>query len=397
LLWTRGSQGKGKTMIAIFLSKRLDNEHGMYYFCIAADVQRNHAITILRGVLWQLVRRCPEVIPKLQRWFTTKEHAAHTLSSAETLWNILVVLASEPIQSTILFILDGLDKCDLDSRRWLAKKVVDWNKSDDACQLRVLPISHEIPALKSITQIDLDVSVTPGVGTDVEAFVTTSAQELSQQVAMGKFSLELVSQRLMERSKSTFLWISFAMAALREAHTEYEVVSLVHSEDRLPAGLTSMYERLLRSICPMRRHITISIFRWVAISAVPLTLEELAFAVHCKPQCTVSVVDTIRDWIVLCGPLLYTNQSVRFVPESARAYLTRTAADQDPLMEQFRVRGEDAHFEAAQLCLRALKSDNPLKEYAETHWIHHAEQVRSRSRQLTCDSAQLTTLLHRAV
>jgi hypothetical protein len=68
-----------------------------------------------------------------------------------------------------------------------------------------------------------------------------------------------------------------------------------------------------------------------------------------------SVADTIRDWIILCGPLLYTNQSVRFVPESARAYLTRTAADQDPLMEQFRVRGEDAHFEAAQLCLRALR------------------------------------------
>jgi len=91
-LWIRGKPGKGKTMIAIFLSRTLDAENGIYYFCVAADTQGNNATSILRGILWQLVCRHPQLKSELPRLFETEEHAAQAVSSAETLWNILMFL-----------------------------------------------------------------------------------------------------------------------------------------------------------------------------------------------------------------------------------------------------------------------------------------------------------------
>ena len=233
--------------------------------------------------------------------------------------------------------------------------------------------------------INLDVTVTPGVSTDVEKFVSTNVQELSEQVSMGEASLERVKDMLMERSEGTFLWIGFAMAVLRQAQTEYEIVSMIHSLDQLPAGLTPMYERILSSIDVAHKEIMIRILRWVAISVEPLELKTLGFVVHCEPKGTMSMVDTMKDYIKLCGLLLIDSSLGELVHESVRDYLMRTGVDQNHHMEEFRVKSEDAHFEAAQSCLHAISGDNRLKSlrpYATMHWLHHAERTGSRSNDL---------------
>ena len=376
-LWIRGKPGKGKTMIAIFLSKTLDLENGIYYFCVAADVQGHNATSVLRGFLWQLVSRHPGIKEKLRPWFKMKERATQALSSAETLWNIFMDLVSEPTLPRILCMLDGLDECDSDSRRWLATKFVDLNKSNYISQLRILIVSRDMPALNSIPQINLDISVTPGIATDIETFVSTSVQELSNRVSLGPVSLKQIRRTLLKRAEGTFLWIGFTMAALLEAQTELEIMRMINSQDQLPAGLIPMFERILSSIGAMQKAMSVEILRWVTISATRLSVEELAYLVHCKPEGTMGIAETMKDHIRLCGPLLELGsegKDVGFVHESVRDYLARSMVDNNAEMEQFRVESEKAHFQAAQSCLHALGVGGPFTQYAAEYWDHHARR-----------------------
>jgi ankyrin repeat domain-containing protein 50 len=59
LLWISGGPGKGKTMFAIYITEVLQplvdvgGNVLLYYFCSNRDKNRNTALTILRGILYQ--------------------------------------------------------------------------------------------------------------------------------------------------------------------------------------------------------------------------------------------------------------------------------------------------------------------------------------------------------
>jgi ankyrin repeat domain-containing protein 50 len=59
LLWISGGPGKGKTMLAIYITEELqpvaDESRGvlLYYFCSNRDKNRNTALTIMRGIIHQ--------------------------------------------------------------------------------------------------------------------------------------------------------------------------------------------------------------------------------------------------------------------------------------------------------------------------------------------------------
>lgn len=373
-LWICGGPGKGKTMMSIFLSKHLDARKGIYYFCRAGDINRNSATTVLRGLLWYLVFKFPELRPELRACLEVKKRIQQAVLIAETLWNIFIQLTTSPKLVGTLCILDGLDECDPESRIWLATKFVIWNKSATTNRLRILVASRYMPAMNSLVQINLDGSDAQGSSHDVGTFVSTNVKELSERFQMGETTSEEVRQTLMRRSKGTFLWVGFAMAELRKANTELEVLETIHAQDRLPPGLAAIYGRTLSSIKPAHRETSINILRWLTVSAVPLSADELATAVHCRPKSTQSTVAAIRDQIALCGPLLKHGSTVHFVHDSFRDYLTRPDVDDDSAIEEFRVKKEIAHLKAAQTCIHALENYSPLTKYAIKYWPHHAKE-----------------------
>jgi Cdc6-like AAA superfamily ATPase len=63
LLWISGPPGKGKTMISIFLSKRLEIDNAddtvIWFFCDNKTASRNSAVNVIRGLMTQLIRKAP--------------------------------------------------------------------------------------------------------------------------------------------------------------------------------------------------------------------------------------------------------------------------------------------------------------------------------------------------
>jgi hypothetical protein len=121
LLWVRGDPGKGKTMLLCGIIKELEkqkekagNTSVSYFFCQATDNRINSATSVLRGLLYSLLKQQPSLIKHIREKYdlTGKgmfEGANTWVGLAEVFENVL----QDPSLGTA-YIIDALDECATD-------------------------------------------------------------------------------------------------------------------------------------------------------------------------------------------------------------------------------------------------------------------------------------------
>lgn len=94
LLRLSGGPGKGKTMLSVFLAEELerrvkDSDSSLFvqYFCDNRDEKRNTAVTILRGLIWQLLKHRPQLVIHILPSFRDRDKS-QLITSFTSLWNI---------------------------------------------------------------------------------------------------------------------------------------------------------------------------------------------------------------------------------------------------------------------------------------------------------------------
>ena len=92
LLWISRGLGKGETMLSVYLTEELERHTASidsaglaFFFCSASDEKRNTAVAVLRGLVYQLITKRPQLIKHVLPYFETPERIQQTLSSLETL------------------------------------------------------------------------------------------------------------------------------------------------------------------------------------------------------------------------------------------------------------------------------------------------------------------------
>jgi hypothetical protein len=138
--------------------------------------------------------------------------------------------------------------------------------------------------------------------------------------------------------------------------------------------LHGVYEQMLRQIKPYQREVSLQILGWVAFARRPLSLQELASAVNCRPSNDwLTAEQTITERIAFCGPLLrITDQKATLVHESARDYLLLRQSNEDGLDKGILVDLEEMHLRITKTCVDALVRERPISCYATQHWQYHA-------------------------
>jgi hypothetical protein len=106
-------------MLSIFLAEELeriakDSRDTMFlqYFCDNKDEKRNTGVTILRGLVFQLLQLQPKLFDYILPSFKIQKASLFTGSSFETLWRIFETMLRDPVLGTVYCVLDGLDECD---------------------------------------------------------------------------------------------------------------------------------------------------------------------------------------------------------------------------------------------------------------------------------------------
>ena len=407
LLWISGDPGKGKTMLSIFLTEELErisqetkNAELLFYFCSYQDEKRNTAIAVLRGLVYQIIAKRPNLTKHVLSYFETPEVVQLTLHSLGALWSIFRKLLQDPDLGATFCVLDGLDECDEDSLRLLVAQLVDFFSSQNSQPtdraFKLVITSREISGLRGVTQIKLDSDYDERVKSDIERVVSVKVEELSRIEGSNEEFRITIQNILLERAEGTFLWVGFVINELSQKTTCTEVLETLRA---LPRGLHAIYSGMLLRIESSRRHTSSLILRWVTMAIRPLTLQELAAAISI-PSAFITADQAVRDLVTFYEPFLKVHEhEVALVHQSARDYLLREEPDGSPVLEAFRIKPEEAHLELARTCFDCIEYsalqyapqdlndascllESPLLLYAALYWPEHARYCSTYAKEL---------------
>jgi Ankyrin repeats (3 copies)/NACHT domain len=408
-----GGPGKGKTMLSIFLAEELErcvkeSQDALFvqYFCDNKDERRNTAVAILRGLIWQLLKRRPQLKNHILPSFKDRD-TSQLVTSFDSLWRIFETMVRDPVLGTAYCVLDGLDECDEASLEWLLKKfkALFSTKSNDslACRLNLIAVSRDLPdfipdILSSFPRIRLDPDAHTEISSDICRFIKVKVDELSTYRHYPEPLRVHVKDVFLNRAKGTFLWVGIVANELRK-YTSSEVKNAL---EQFPSGLEALYARMLLQISRHRQETAAKILRWVVMAFRPLTLSELSVAIEPTIRTSVGLSpdEVIRDQVTFCGYFLTIKQDeVELIHQSAKDYLLRKTPDPNRELEFFRIEEEQVNSEIVRRCLAYLQNGAladgavvlrkrhsqvkdmtrlkafPLLSYAILHWPEHARSL----------------------
>ncbi|KAJ5189275.1 hypothetical protein N7491_005603 [Penicillium cf. griseofulvum] len=359
-----GAPGTGKTMLSIYLTELLEqntkhyrNEDVIYFFCLWGEPERNNVCSILRGLLYQILTKRPELGPYVWPNFDGDAIAKMTLDTPEGLWLIFQTLMKDHYLGKLFCVLDGLDECGDNASAFLLPKFKDLLKSQRLTNLKLAIVSRPLPALSLIPAINLNHG--EQVNQDVKTFIRSKMDDLCCIHNFDLKTRENIENHLLRNAEGSFLWVGFVVNEMMtlETHTE-----ILHTMKRIPRGLPEMYGRMLAQI--KRKHrklvpLVVILLRWLAISTKSLSPMEL-LAVLGRDK-IVTGLETIQDLIKMCGGFIRIHRNdkygrsgrIRLVHQSAKEYLVTIS---DPDFKEFWFTEEFAHFDIASRCLECLKS-----------------------------------------
>ena len=408
LLWLSGGPGKGKTMLSIFLAEELErtakfsqNALSLQYFCDYRDEKRKTAITVVRGLIFQLLQARRKLFDHILPSFNIQKESLFTGSSFETLWRIFESMIRDPILDMTYCVLDALDECDEASSELLLRKFEGLfsAKTNESvvCHLKLIIVSRDLPDfipqfLSNFPRIRLDPDADIEVNDDIHRFIEEKVNDLSRHRQYPESLRVHVKKVFKDRAKGTFLWVGIVAKALKRCKaTEVE-----NALDSFPSGLDKLYDRMLLQIDVGRRETAARILRWVVMAARPLTLSELSVAIETTVHRSVpfSRDEIIRDQVSYCGYFLtIEGDKVGLIHQSAKDYLLRKTCDSNPELEFFRIQEGVANLEIARKCFNYLQDGAlaagtinlrnntshlmafPLLSYAVLHWPEHARSL----------------------
>ncbi|KAH0424507.1 vegetative incompatibility protein het-e-1 [Colletotrichum camelliae] len=116
LLWIRGDPGKGKTMLLCGIVDELQKEKSayqpIYFFCQATDSNLNTASAVLRGILYLILKKKPQLVKDLRETHDYYDRQLFESSNGRDILCDMVVgvLADESFHNAVI-VIDALDEC----------------------------------------------------------------------------------------------------------------------------------------------------------------------------------------------------------------------------------------------------------------------------------------------
>ncbi|OAX84348.1 hypothetical protein ACJ72_01291 [Emergomyces africanus] len=328
LLWISGGPGKGKTILAIYITEQLepvvDSAQGilLYYFCSNRDKNRNTAVTIMRGMLHQWLSLQPQLAQHIQTYFDGSETTKYTTSSFICLWKLFLILLHHTNAPQVVCVLDGLDECEGESLKQLLDVLGEYFSppavKKKACLKVILlsrpqqgPLESKLHRFPRIKLDDSDMEVRK----DVEKYISAKVAELAAENILSEDKLLQVHQTLMSSAEGTFLWVGFVADELK-GRSWLKINDILRG---VPKGLGGIYRRLLQQVEDKEKLVTV--LQWVVLAARPMTVDELAVAAEIKASDALTPAEILKDRLTSCGLLVKIDGDVvNLVHESAREF-----------------------------------------------------------------------------
>ncbi len=384
-----GAPGIGKTMISSYLidelGKRAQFTSGMmlaYYFCDNKDDKRNTAITIIRGLLLQLLRQRPLLFKHIQEDYDQMRDRA--FDNFDALWRILLKILADPNAGQIYLLTDALDECDKSTRGFrqafltsLAELFSTYQGSGIMNVKLLITCRPESDILDELNDPRRLVRIDSGkINADLWKYIHTRVNELSTKKKYPSKLKQDIQGTLSEKAGGTFLWVSLILKDISET----TVISKVRTKlQSLPSSLSEVYSRILNNIQEDDMGNARFILEWVVTARRPLTINELAMARALGPEGwdknTIPTADTLnelKDGFKFCEPLVYLDdvtQTINLVHQSVKDYLLEENLQGNSYLSRYRIIPDKANSCILDICWRYLS----MKEFSRDIIKHAAK------------------------
>lgn len=91
-----------------------------YFFCDSSFDDQKTAVSVVRGLLLQLIQQRPQLLDYLLPKY--KERGKELFNSFDALWTIFMAMAAQQNTGRKYCIIDALDECDRDSQETLLQQ-----------------------------------------------------------------------------------------------------------------------------------------------------------------------------------------------------------------------------------------------------------------------------------
>ncbi|CUS11673.1 unnamed protein product, partial [Tuber aestivum] len=256
----------------------MNDDYGLAYFYFTfSDSEKQKLDIMLLSLIGQLPKRpsdrgLPAAVVDLYN--STKAIG----KSADT--STLKVLLSQIIKDFMktFIILDALDEFPKGTREsllsWIKELTVDHQAGSLSILVTSRPEADIVGSLQPLTAFSISLQ-SKTIDPDIRTYVQKS---LSGKGGFKKFPEEIkneIEDTLVVRSQGMFRWVDCLLRILEACLAPDDAREALR---KLPKDLDSVYTRILESIDEVQRIYIQRAMNWLAFSAVPLTLGQLAEA-----------------------------------------------------------------------------------------------------------------------
>ncbi|KAH8903002.1 hypothetical protein BR93DRAFT_947440 [Coniochaeta sp. PMI_546] len=380
LLWIKGDAGKGKTMLLCGIVDALtksvhDGSMVSFFFLQATDPRINHALAVVRGLIYLLVEQQPSLVRHLREQF---DHAGKKLFQDANAWTatctILTHMLQDPAVHMAYLVVNALDECQDDG----LFKVLNLIAS-----LSTLPRVKWLVSSRNLPQIEQRLRVDPArtrLSLEIQQNAEQVARAVSAYIDARVSSLPCIQDDaglqqhvrsvMQQRADGTFLWVSLVVDELSKANS-WEIEQII---DEVPRGLTELDRRMVEQIGWLKRG-TSELCRLVVLTMIasyrPLSLLELA-ALSRLPQHIASRTEHIEALVKTCGSLFTVRDGVVYMAhQSARDFLVDEA-----LRSMFSIDIRQIHHDLYRCSIQILSNVLRRDIYGLQHPGSRLDQVR---------------------
>ncbi|KAH7173978.1 uncharacterized protein B0J16DRAFT_406362 [Fusarium flagelliforme] len=330
LLWIKGDPGKGKTMLLCGIINELESSTApdsvFYFFCQASEPRLRSASAVLRGLIWFLARRRPNLIPHIRKEYDDsgkdvfKDHNAW-----QALSNIMASMLDDETTSDCIFVVDALDECS-DDREWLIELLTRFSSTSNAKWIlssrNWLEMEAQLNGVAA-NRVHLELNHA-SIADAVRRFIIRRVEDLAKKKRYSETTREAVQEHLLSNANDTFLWVSLVCEELAKFNVlPHHTLKVLQS---FPAGLDKLYQRMINQILHSRdQEVCKAILATVTAAFEPLSLAELASSDE-RLACFQSDLETLSSIVTCCGSFLtLRNNIVYAVHQSVRDYLVTSS------------------------------------------------------------------------
>lgn len=393
ILWVNGKPAAGKSVLAGYVIDQLrETGHACsYFFFKHGDKTKSRLSACLRTLAFQMASSNTEA----QDTLMAMQRDGVRLGDVDerTLWRLLFL--SSVFQTTITrhyWVIDALDECFNVSA--LFDAILP--KLDKSFPLSILITSRDTANLEqSFSGLapgllqSFSISVTDTLA-DIKLSVENKAETLS---IVGLEDRSLLVEKIIEKSRGSFLWTILVLKELRSCHSKKEIDQIL---EEVPTDMEHMYKRILDSMSQSTRgkELAKAILVWTTCAVRPMTVSELSGALTLEMKDTFpKLKESISS---LCGQLVAVDKfgKVQMVHGTVREFLLK-----DSLNSEFAVEKRRAHTRIAEGCLKYLigeemrpprtnrRRTTPTKRasfalYACTAYSHHLSRADPQAKEL---------------